>query len=136
MQVVMNLVGIDRIRVGCTALMARYSASDEMPSSWAGNAARHSGSKVTPRTPAARDLVLPHAALGFMHRHPGVLPQRRTEIGQRQTLFVQPVAGFVDRTEERIEGIVLVESRRHPDVGTGALAERVHRHIKNVPAGS
>ena len=82
-----------------------------------------------PERAAARDLVLPQPALRFVHRHAHGLAERRSLIFQSRALLVQAVAGLVNRTEQRIERMVLVEPRRHADVRAAALAEGMQRHV-------
>ena len=64
-----------------------------------------------------------------MDCHAGVDTKRRAQLRRRQSLLVEPVPRFVNGTEQRVEGLMLVAARRHPHIAPSTRAERMQRHV-------
>lgn len=78
-----------------------------------------------PELGASSDLVFPEAALGFVDGHADRLAERGADVGLGQALFVERVAGLVDRAEDGVEGVVFVKAGGQARVEGIAAAERV-----------
>ena len=84
-----------------------------------------------PEAAAARDHVLPEPRLALMHAGRDAVAERRAFERGADALLVHGVASLVQRREQRVAEIVLVDARGDADVASGKPgAERMMRQIE------
>ena len=84
-----------------------------------------------PEAAAARDHVLPQPRLAFVHAGRDAVAERRAFERGAHALLVHGVAGLVQRREQRVAEVVLVDARGDAHVAGGEFgAERMVREIE------